>query len=421
MLLFFPLIYFICVAFYFFKKHGSWNLDVAATMILVVISLCALMIDFNDLYGDYGINLNAITLPTIILFCLQWTFVLIPIHLISSLTLYKHDEYKTWILYTILIVVSLNSFVMVYLSIEDIRDALIMDMADVRNAHYTDMQGSSGGERNMLRLLPTIVTSGAFPTFALFFWFYVKANLKTSFISIFLQIVLMLSSIVQATISITIAGRAALVYWIFDFYLIYSFFYKYLSKKLKRGINISALVVIVAIIGLFISITVSRFEDESNNAQINAFDSLYGYAGQHINNFCSIMQYGADSPLQTARIFPLLSKFMGIKFSLVDHYDNIVKYVQSEVNVFDTFGAEVYLDFGWFGYILFFILWGLMIFYIYKKWESLDFYKSFYIVIFIAFFSRGVFAWPFTNHYSTFATMLLLCFAILFKYRFKLK
>ena len=61
-----------------------------------------------------------------------------------------------------------------------IKEALIMDMADVRDQHYQDMAGGASGEANYFMLIPQILISNPFPTLALFFWFYMKAFMKCS-------------------------------------------------------------------------------------------------------------------------------------------------------------------------------------------------------------------------------------------------
>ena len=76
LLLLYPLNYFILLDAYFFKRHGHINLDIAATFILIVISIFSIVIDAKDLYGQYGINLYSVTFPTILLYCFQWTMIL---------------------------------------------------------------------------------------------------------------------------------------------------------------------------------------------------------------------------------------------------------------------------------------------------------------------------------------------------------
>lgn len=89
-----PFIYFVLLAAYFYMKHRCLNLDIAATLILVAISFFSILIDINNVYGDYGINEYAVTLPAILLYCLQWTLILLPIHHISCIQLQKHEPHK---------------------------------------------------------------------------------------------------------------------------------------------------------------------------------------------------------------------------------------------------------------------------------------------------------------------------------------
>ena len=88
-----PLIYFLLLTGYFFWKNG-WGLDVAASFLLVFVSAFAIVIDVKDLYGDYGINRMAYNLGTILLFCMQWTLVLMPLHEVSALKIDTIDEVK---------------------------------------------------------------------------------------------------------------------------------------------------------------------------------------------------------------------------------------------------------------------------------------------------------------------------------------
>ncbi len=375
------------------------------------------MIDVNDIYGDYGINENNISLPTLLLFCLQWTIILLPLHYISRLTLEEHPRIKTLLMYIVFIVVATSSFIMIVTSISDIQAALIMDLADVRNNHYDDLNsGGANSEANYFLLIPQILISTPIPTLALFCWFYMKAFMNCP---LFLRAGILIASIVQAILAIIMAGRAAIIFWIFDFFLIYSLFYKYLSKGTKRAINATFIILIGFIGFLFISITFARFD--GSDSHTDPFDSLYGYAGQHINNFCTMFEKGGSSPLLLDRIFPLYTKITtGMPYDMAGHYDAINTQVTALVNVFDTFGGELYLDLGWFGYIFFLLFWILGTIYIKSSWFSIPFYRVFFVIVLIAFFNRALFAWPFTGHYSTLALILTLGFSYFFKYAFKI-
>ena len=168
-------------------------------------------------------------------------------------------------------------------------------------------------------------------------------------------------------------------------------------------------------------ITISRFgEDSGRGSKVDPLVSLYAYAGQHVNNFCAVIADGGDAPVQIGRVLPLTNKIVNHQdFDLIQHYENIHASVNIIVNVFDTFGGELYLDLGWFGYIVFFLFLILFTQIIRYNWRELTFHRVFPVVIFIAFFTRGLFAWPFVAHYTTFALMLVIIACLSFKYTFK--
>ena len=412
-----PLVYFSFLAVFFFLKHRCLNLDVSACLLLIVISVFSILIDINDVYGEYGINEYSVTLPTIFLYCLQWTLVLLPLHILSSLKLQRHIPEKGFLLYALFFMLIISSGVMIAASLSDIRDALIMDAIDMYRENAALREISVKTDSEYLMLLPRILTFSPFPTMALFFWFYLKAFTNSPLL---VRVGLLVCSVIQAALSIIVAGRAALIYWIFDFFLVYGFFYQYLSPKLKKGISIVSAVIGTLVIGQLLAVTISRFGDKSGDKNLDPLVSLYAYAGQHINNFCTMFEEGGESPLQIGRIFPLTDKVLNHRaFDLIQHYENIHSVTNIEVNVFDTFGAEVFLDLGWVGYILLLLVLMSISVILKSNWQELTFHRSFFLVIAIAFFTRGLFAWPFTGHYTTFALLITAVQYLLFKYKFK--
>lgn len=413
-----PFFYFIFLFAYFRMRQNTWNMDLAATSILIIISFCAILIDINDVYGEYGLNDDYISLPLLILFCVQWTLVLIPIHIISKIPLQQHLQIKEKSLYVFLFIMTLSSILMVANSLSDIRDALVMDMADVRMEHYSDINTGGSGSSNYWLLPAGILVSTPFPTLALFFWFYMTTFMNCP---IFLRAGILIASIVQAVLAIVMAGRAAMIYWAFDFFLMFSYYYQYLSKETKRRILIPAFMFGGLGALLFISITIARFDVATGNR--SPLESLYAYAGQHIDNFCTMFANGNHVSTFPERIFPLFTKITtGNSFELMPHYDNISVNVSGNilVNVFDTFGAEIYLDFGWFGYIFFFILLITGTICMKLKWSVMQFHNIFILVIVVSFFTRGLFAWPFVTHYTTLALFLTIFCRYFFKYVFKI-
>ena len=190
-----PLLYFIGLGIYFYKKQQCWNIDIAAVSLLVLISFFAILIDINDIYGMYGINENHITLPTILLFCIQWTIILLPIHYIANLPIEKHPEVKTKLLYILAITISIASIIIISTSMQDIKEALVMDVVDRYNDNINNVSMGST-ESNYFMLLPQILVAPPFPTLALFIWFYLKTFTNCS---VYLRITYSLPQLFRAS------------------------------------------------------------------------------------------------------------------------------------------------------------------------------------------------------------------------------
>ena len=410
MLLYIPLIYFSLLTAYFFYRHKCLNLDIAACVLLIFISLSSILIDVNDIYGDYGINENSVTLPTVLLYCFQWTLLLLPLHVISSIKLERHDSVKTPMLYILYGVLIVSSLVMIVTSLSDIRDAIIMDAVDMYSENASLREISVKTDSNYIMLLPQILTSAPFPTMALFFWFYAKAFTNCP---LPIRIGLLVCSIVQAALSIITAGRAALIYWVFDFFLIFSYFYQYLSIRLKRGMVIVSAVIGTFIIGQMLVVTISRdiYDDLISPKRMNRL--LQGDVGSGKTIVAIISMYiNYLSGYQSALMAPT-------EILAIQHYENINARVDIQVNVFDTFGGEIYLDLGWVGYILMIMLLAVTSAVLKANWQELKFHRVFFLVVLIAGFTRGLFAWPFIAHYTTLALIATFLIAKLFNYTFK--
>lgn len=292
----------------------------------------------------------------------------------------------------------------------------ITDQADLYQEHLEGITEGGSSKANYLMFLPQIFTATPFPTLALFLWFYMSTFMKCPLV---LRIGMLIASIVQAISMIAVAGRSSLIFWVFDFYLLYGYFHQYLSKSIKKRILLTSAVLGGLIMALFITITIARFD--TNDHRRNPMDSLYGYAGQQVDNFCTMFAKGSDVPFSIEREMPLTARLLqGKRFNVIEYYDTVAKHVDVLVNVFDTFGGELYLDMGWIGYIGFFILFIIFTLHIKLKWKEMLFYRSFIFVLLVAFFTKGLYYWPFMSYYVTYAIILFLISSYLFKYTFKI-
>ncbi len=412
-----PFIYFSCLTLFFWKKEKHWNIGSATSSILVLISLFAILIDILNLYGEYGINIKAYSLLTLLLYCFQWTITLLPFHYLSRLQLKPIDQSKEQLFTLLIWILIITAFIsLISIGNDVIQIISSRDFLSVKNEHYDDLDNHfDDGKRNYFMVLPLLLMSSCFQVLSIILSMYIFSfDTKKSILGVLLLII----STIGIFQSIKIAGRSAPIYWMLNFYIIYALFSQYIEKSIKKKIGIIVGTIAGLIVLLILSITLSRFDDGADNA----LNSFIGYAGQSINNFCAVFSYGDNSPHSTERIFPLLNKlFYHHQFSLVEHYASIENSLNIIVHNFSSFGGEIYLDLGWVGYIVCIFCIALFGIFIKYKWQSIEFYKLFILSIFVTFYTYGLFAWPFVGHYTTAGILLMLITYLLFKYKFKFK
>lgn len=408
-------LYFLLLLIYYFSKSRRWSMDVAAVSVILLVLSAAIGIDILDLYGEYGCNDNHISLVGVILFCLEWTIVLQSIHIVSRKEITGFIAVPKKRLYNAMFwVIVVCAFVAVVVKIPNIIASLQSDALDVRSQHYEDMSFESASkERNIFMYLPGIFTSTPFPSLALVWWFYGISFLNQSFLK---NSVLIFVSLAQVFLAILMAGRAAMIYWCIDFYLLACLFWPYMHLKQRSRIVTVAISVGVLVVGMMTMVTVARFDRRSSTPLL----SVVGYAGQHLNNFCSVIEYGENAPTQIGRVFPLTCKLQGNQFRLAKHYANIEDILPIIVHNFDTFGAEVFLDFGSIGFVIL-LLMLMLINRKLRRMEQITFPNLIILSIVVAFFGRGLFAWPFVGHYTTLGLMMSMCIYVVLKYDFKFK
>ncbi len=408
-----PLIYFIILALHYYRKQHQWSAEIAAISILILICLAAVVIDVRDLYGKFGCNENNLNIVGISVFCLEWTILFQAIHTFATKPIVAPNDTiqkkrNIFILFVFVCVIIRIIFLGT-----DIIHALKEDPLSVKEEHYEELaKGTTSLGRNIFMYLPMLFVSTPFSTLALVWFFY---GFATRTYSTKQNLMLLFISFAPIAIATMIAGRAAIVYWAVEFYILMCLFWKNLSHKLHQLIIRASIISGSIIAALFITVTVARFNRSS------PIDSVVGYMGQPLNNFCTFLAKGQNAPFQIGRVFPLTYKLQGHHFMLTEHYQHIASACGIRANVFSTFGGVMYIDLG-IGALVFLLL--LMMYITHsplQRMESLSFPNTIWLAIVLAFFSHGLFGWPFVGHYTTGALLSLLCVYIWLNYKFKYK
>lgn len=405
-----PLVYFSFMTIYFFHRYRSWNLVSALFSILIVFSFFSLLVDVNNLYGEWGNNENYLSFFGVILYCFLWTVVILPFMKFCGkdfvITINKPQlfNYLCYFLLFCSFVYAVFSF-----DINSIITNLMSDGADMyqENSEAAHSNYRAKGKMQILLWIPLVINKG-WPLLLLLFFINLLYSNKT------LASLFLILSLLNVIVALSGGGRAMVIYWIFFFYVYFSFFYNMLSLKLKKQIIVFVSFFIVIIVSLFLSITLSRFDNG------NSFDSIIGYAGQTLNNFCAFIYNSDLVNTNIQRIFPFYSLLLGKgSFSHVHYYDFLNQRYSIEVNNFSTLFGEIALDLGCFGLMVWLIGYLLTFRLIKINGSSIDVSSLFLFVVLLMVPILGFFAYPYVFHFTT--AFLLFSFLCYFMFRFNFR
>ena len=410
-----PFIYFLLLMFYFWRKNRTFDTATAITLFFVVSSLFAVLVDVYDLYSEYGINPKVVSLVGTFVYCGGITVVIYPFSKISISNIKTISLKKPVLLNWFCYIVFISFLLYVGYNYENIYSSFILDAADIKSMHYEELSSAAKKSQPIyMYLVNIIVTSWSL---VLCIWFYSISFLKKG---ILFNTALLISSSAGILYGVTIAGRAALVYWVFAFFVFYSFFAPLMPNKVKRHIRILALVLGALILAFMATITISRFADGEDNG---AWFSFIGYAGQMYNNFCVFFEYGRDLPITIERIMPITYKYiLGGDFNLFDFYERIESTTGFYAACFYTLIGGLLINVGLIGMMIY-----LLVYYIIANWMIKGFNKNpdfSYLIIYSLLLLvpiKGMFDIPFTGISDTLYIFFSIFLFWLFKYTFKYK
>lgn len=408
-----PFIYFSLLSYYFYKKADN---TISPAVVLcgfyVISSLMSILIDIRDLYGEYGTNPKELSLSATFIYCAGLTAILIPfarLKLSTTEFTLRNPRLFSITCYFICACIAIYLFA----NFQDIIHALVTDADEVKAEHYSVIgDNAERGSQALWMYLPNIFSSAW--CLVLLCWFVSITFLKKN---ILFNAMLLVSSFVGVLKGALIAGRSAIIYWIFCFAVYLIFFQLYMPKSQRRKILLGSLVPIGLIAVFFISITISRF---AHNASENSLDSFIGYAGQMYVNFCSVYENAKNLPFTIERIAPLAYRhILGQDFNLMDYYARLSADTGILVNVFYTLLGGLYMTIGGLGTFAYVGIFYFIASYICKKiTETCDFSYIILLSIIVLVPIKGMFDVPFpsTSDSLTIFITIILCF--IFKYSF---
>lgn len=388
----------------------------AGAMSLIWIDISALfsiILDARNLYGEWGCNDYALSFSSIALYCLLWTVVLFPLTQLDKkeLTISITKE-KLFSFLCVFLIICTAIYIIATGAFTNIMEKLSM----ARHEAYSDSMDMSKiykGKGQFLLWIPLVI-SNSWPLLLLC-WFVSFCVCVQSF---WIRIGLLISSLFMMISAFAAGGRAQLVWWIVTFIIYFFLFLPNMSKQQKIiGFGMSICAGMGIIIGL-LAITLSRFDSSVKDYALN---SIIGYAGQSLNNFCAVLPYTDIFHIYLDRTFPLTNLLLHHQiYNLHEYYNILASHYPIQVNVFFTVFGCLLMDIGWIGMILYLLLY-ILIFYriIYSSNPHINMSQLSILALLFCFPVRGIFGFPFAGHLNTLYILFSIGLYFVFKYYIK--
>lgn len=270
-------------AFSLYRKRGL-TVGLYAVLLYFVTALGSILIDVNGFYTYSCPKLDPGFFAPIV-YCVLMCFCLYPLTKLKRLNFIRINHLKGL---TPLVFLYLFVFVVVLLvSFTRINEILFQEsLAEVRNQMYIDEAVSFydhliGWPRYVCAICATIAPSSYIMCF---FFMYSIAYLNNKW---WYNVAILISSLTPILISINVADRSQIVYWILVFILSFVFVRKDLSSKALRAISLTSLIFGSILLFYFFMVTISRFENRDGGTN----GGIIAYLGQNYLNFCSYLNH----------------------------------------------------------------------------------------------------------------------------------
>ncbi len=422
-MVFVPLIFFSILLFYFWTKHKYIDTCIYICGLYVVTAISAVWLVLTDSLGDGGILYDTVDdaefgfIPTV-LFCILIGASLLPFSMFYDRDIKKITPVKNQIIVDVicwfLIIVAFLNF---YLVIDSFADLLQGDLKELRDEHYS-------GEVTLAEIkaesLPAILQYFNYlnksTLLALPIFFYNISFLKKAW---WFNTLILISSLSVPISGIQSVDRTELVFYMQMFLYCMIFYYRFLSKKIKRAMFILGTPVLAVFLVYLVAVSQARFEEQDGGASTSAMQ----YGGQGYINFCYFWEEGDKNIFSAEREFPFIGHFIFKVDSDPDRREDRSGEQGFYISVFATFIGDVLLDLGPFGLIVWVFAFMVITTLIIKRPHRNEFTIGEILLIFylsvIPIF--GIFYYRFFNYQYTIMLILILIIYVSSKYEIRLK
>lgn len=410
-MIFLPLLYFLFLTIFWWIRHKRIDVCVYMSALYTITSFFAVVLVMGDMLGAGGILFDSSDakfqfLPTLI-YCAFLTLSIMPFSMIYGKDIKKINPTYEPVLTVLSLFLFAIALLNLYLVADSTLEILSGDLSTVRSDHYSGI------------LSPAQVKAQSMPFFvrALYYFnnttilalpimFYnISYKLKPWWFNMFL----FLTSLSVPLAGIQAADRTETVFYAMMFVYCLIFFWRTISKKLKRYLFILGIPVLTAFVIYFVAVTDARFSEKNGGA----VESAMQYVGQGYLNFCFFWENADPNQVSVEREFPFIHHY----FFRIDSNPERRSVRSGKqgffISVFPSFMGDILLDMSFLGATIWIMYYFLILFLIIKcaHRDSFDISEVLILFYFAAIPVFGIFYYRYYNHEST---LILLITAILY-------
>ena len=232
-----PLIYFICLAYYFWQKHKTFDVAVYMSILYVITSFCGvLMVVGGYLSSEGGVLVDGwepdYDIKPTILYCGLITLTILPFSFLRPEKLEEITNVHRFLIYAFTVFVLLQGAVMYFLVGEFVSDLLNGDFRFIKDAHYAgDISPADVKMLTMPLPVQIMYLLSSITLLALPLFFYYSCVERRS---LWLTVPLLAVSISPILRGILVADRTEIIHYGLMFFFCLVFFQKIITRKIRN-------------------------------------------------------------------------------------------------------------------------------------------------------------------------------------------
>lgn len=413
-----PFLFFICLTLYFWRKHGIGDPVVYMSSLHALVSLFAIVVVMFGLQGEGGIlggkHFSDFGFIPTILYCTMIGLSLMPFSMLYGRDLKRITCNSPMVIDVVAMMLIAVSLLNLYLVADSTLDILQGDLGAVRNEHYAGVDS------------PAEIKSQSMP-FVLRAFYYLNPSTILALPLFFYNIcfrhkawwfngLLLFASLSCPIVGIQVADRTEIVYYGLMMLFCLFFFWRFLTRRLKRILLLLCSPIVVAAVAYVVAVSQSRFDDHS---KASSTDRAIQYAGQGYINFCYFYENANFSYIATEREFPMYNHFVRRVDSTAERRSERMGQQGFFISVFASFIGDIMLDLGPVGMCIwvmtYFMLGMLVIRRSHRSEMDISEVLAIYFLAVVPIF--GIFYYRFFAFTNTFSIMLIVAVWLMSRYK----